>query len=172
MHLRMKTKQISALLIFLTMSVCVIAQTPPENNPSSIKSEDVDLFRSSAYTGNVKIVQAGKIAELVGVRLAILKKQKGFEGYRIRIFAKTGAGARTEADDLRVKFRETYEHITPYLNYNSPNWEIHVGNYRNRMEAMEVLDKIKEDYPQAFVIKTIVEFPELETEEETSETAE
>jgi hypothetical protein len=169
MHLRMKTIAFFTLLIALTMSVCVLAQTPPENSPSSIKAEDVDLFSSSAYSGNVKIVQAGEIAELVGVRLSILKKQKGFEGYRIRIFAKTGAGARTEADDLRVKFRETHKDIEPYLNYNTPNWEIHVGNYRTRMEAMEMLDMIKEDYPQAFVIKTIIEFPELETEDKTIE---
>jgi len=165
----MKTKPILAVLIALTMNVCVLAQTPPENSPSEIKPEDVGLFRSSAYSGNVEIKQAGEIAELVGVRLAILKKQKGFEGYRIRIFAKTGAGARTEADDLRVEFREMHEDIKPYLHYNTPNWEIHVGNYRTRMEAMEVLDIIKEDYPQAFVIKTIVEFPELKTEEETTE---
>lgn len=172
MHLRMKTIAFFTLLIALTMSVCVLAQTPPENSPSSIKAEDVNLFSSSAYSGNVKIVQAGEIAELVGVRLSILKKQKGFEGYRIRIFAKTGAGARTEADDLRVEFREKYEQIKPYLHYNTPNWEIHVGNYRTRMEAMEVLDMIKEDYPQAFVTKTIIEFPDFETKEESEETAE
>ena len=168
----MKTIAFFTLSIALTMSVCVLAQTPPENSPSSIKAEDIDLFNSSAYSGNVNIVQAGEIAELVGVRLAILKKQKGFEGYRIRIFARSGAGARTEADDLRVEFREKHEDITPYLNYNSPNWEIHVGNYRTRLEAMEVLDMIKEDYPQAFIIKTIIEFPDFETEEESEETAE
>ena len=169
MYLRMKTTPFFTLSIALTMSVCVLAQAPPENSPSSIKSEDVDLFSSSAYSGNVNIIQAGEIAELVGVRLAILKKQKGFEGYRIRIFARSGAGARTEADDLRVDFREKHESIKPYLHYNTPNWEIHVGNYRTRMEAMEVLDKIKEDYPQAFVIKTIIEFPDLEPEKEIAE---
>ncbi|MEA1872831.1 MAG: hypothetical protein U9N51_00155 [Bacteroidota bacterium] len=165
----MKTKSIFAVLIALTMSVCVLAQAPPENSPSSIKAKNVDLFSSSAYTGDVKISQAGKIAELVGVRLAILKKQKGFEGYRIRIFAKTGAGARTEADALRVEFREKHDQIKPYLLYNTPNWEIHVGNYRTRMEAMEVLDMIKEDYPQAFVTKTIIKFPDLEIQKETTE---
>ncbi len=168
----MKRISLTYFILILIFSLSAFAQTPPENNPSTIKVEEVKLFKSTAYSGNVEINQAGEIAKLVGVHMFILKKQKGFEGYRIRIFAKTGAGARTEADDLRVNFRETHEDITPYLHYNTPNWEIHVGNYRTRVEAMEVFDMIKEDYPQAFIIKSIIEFPVLETQSEETEAPE
>lgn len=160
----MNKKLLIILSTFVFVGSSLFAQTPPEENPnpSSIKAEEISLFSPSSYSGDVNINQAGSIAQLAGVRKSILKKQKGFEGYRIRIFAKTGAGARSEADDIKVNFREKFDEVTPYLHYNSPNWEIHVGNFRTRMEAMEMMEEIKDDYPQAFIVKAIIEFPELE----------
>lgn len=160
-------KKMYICLVLMLSAMIALAQQAPENNPEAVQTEDVGLFYSSAYSGNVQIKQAAAIAELVGARMSILKKQKGFEGYRIRIYAKVGAGARTQAQETRIEFKDRFDNMEAYLQYNSPNWEVHVGDFRTRMEAMQMLNDVKAEYAQAFIVKDIVEFPELsEIEEE------
>ncbi len=163
----MMTKKIYLFFILLFSSVVMFAQLPPETESQTEANNDIDLFHSSAYSGNVTIQQSSSIKKLLEARMSMLKKQKGFEGYRIRIFAKVGSGARTQAQDIRIEFLEKFNDLEAYLQYNSPNWEIHVGDFRTRMEAMQRLTEIKKEYPQAFVVKDYVKFPKLRVASET-----
>ncbi|MGC9330697.1 MAG: hypothetical protein ACP5DZ_02335 [Bacteroidales bacterium] len=141
------------------------AQQAPENNPvpsgSDIEPEEVRYFNSDVFDGKVVINQPSELEKLIGLRMAILKKQNGFKGYRIKIFSSVGHGARKEANQFRVEFADKYPDCNAYLVYNNPNWEIHVGNYRTRFEAKHFLEKIKKLYPKAFIVSSVVEFPEL-----------
>ncbi|MEA3446991.1 MAG: hypothetical protein U9Q98_00870 [Bacteroidota bacterium] len=141
------------------------AQQVPEKNPaplgSSIEPEEVRYFTSDVFDGKVVINQTSELEKLIGLRMAILKKQKGFKGYRIRVFASVGRGARREANQSRVEFAQKHPDCNAYLVYNNPNWEIHVGDYRTRFETKHFLEKIKEEYPKAFIVASVVEFPEL-----------
>ncbi len=163
----MMTRKIHLFLILLLSSATMFAQLPPETEPQKETNNDIDLFHSSAYSGRVDIQQSSNIKELLEARMSMLKKQKGFEGYRIRIFAKVGSGARTQAQDIRIEFLEKFNGLEAYLQYNSPNWEIHVGDFRTRMEAMQRLTEIKKEYAQAFVVKDYVKFPKLRVASET-----
>ena len=43
-----------------------------------------------------------------------------------------------------------------YEEYQQPNFVINVGNFKTKLEATELLKKIKEDYPYAFIVKSKV----------------
>ncbi len=93
----MKRSYIFIVFYFL-FSLCVSAQQAPEKSyvpsVSGIEPEEVRYFTSDVYGGKVIINQSSELEKLVGIRMAILKKQKGFKGYRIRLFANVGRGAR------------------------------------------------------------------------------
>jgi hypothetical protein len=154
------------IFLFLISGSVLYAQSVPEESPIKLEPESISLFSPLAYSGNIIIHQPTEVAELIGIKKAILKKQNGFYGYRIRIFSKSGSGARTEADKLRIEFKEKNPDINAYLVYSAPNWEIHIGNYRDRWEAMKPLQIVREEHPQSFILKTIIEFPELNNENE------
>ncbi len=149
----------------ILISQSVTAQQAPEKTPgpseSGIEPEELRYFSSDVFEGKVVIKQTSDLEKLIGLRLAILKKQKGFKGYRIRVFANVGRGARKQANQFRIEFEEKHPDCNAYLAYNNPNWEIHVGNFRTRFEAKHFLEKIKEEHPKAFIVTSVIEFPEL-----------
>lgn len=173
----MKIKILLFSLLSLTIVLPVFAQKAPEENKpeevvQNIEPEEVPYFKSTAFGGNVVITQPSEIAKLVGTRMAILKKQKGFMGYRVRVYADVGSGARKKAEKIKINFRSNHKGIEPYLIWNSPNWEIHVGDFRTKMEAMHILNQINEEFPEAFIITEVVNFPDLNFDDSVSETEE
>ena len=154
-------KKIILIIIALFSFLILSAQEAPEEIDAEEEIEEINYFKSDAFGGNVIITQSEEIEKLIGTRLAILKKQKGFEGYRIRIYAGVGSGAREEANKIRTDFMEKFDDISVYLTYNNPNWEVHAGNYHSRFEAMQDMEKLRKEYAEAFIVKTIVKFPEL-----------
>jgi hypothetical protein len=162
--INMKKQILSTLLLLMTTTL--MAQLAPEEGgeePEGIEAKSLVYFKSNAYGGDLIIHQTSEIEELVGLRMAILEKQKGFEGYRIRMFAQVGRGARDKANQFRVSFEESHQDIDAYLVYNNPNWEVHIGNFRDRFEAKHCLEKFRKEYPEAFIVKSIVKFPDLKT---------
>lgn len=153
------------LMAFLLGGVAAAQQVPvkpEEPSEHGIKPEEVRYFTSDVFGDEVIIDQNSELEKLVGMRIAILKKQKGFDGYRIRLFANVGRGARKAANQFRMNFKEKHPELEAYLIYNNPNWEIHVGDFRDRFEAKHYLKKLSENYPKAFIVSSIVKFPELQ----------
>jgi hypothetical protein len=149
------------MLIFQGATAQQLPEKTSGTSESGIEPEEVRYFTSDVFDGKVVINQTSELEKLIGLRMAILKKQNGVKGYRIRIFASVGRGARKDANHFRIEFDAKHPDCNAYLVYNNPNWEIHVGDYRTRFEAKHFLQKIKEEYPKAFIVSSVVEFPEL-----------
>ena len=85
------------------------------------------------------------------------KKRNGFYGYRVKIYAENHPNARSQANTVRTGFRQDGEKA--YLNFIEPNFEVLVGDFTNRFDAVKLLKKINTKYPDAYVVKTIVSYP-------------
>lgn len=110
--------------------------------------------------GQVTIRQDQSIANLVNLHLALMRDLKGIKGYRVCIYLNSGQEARTRADQERAKFISRYEDISSDKVFESPFWKVYVGSFRTRSEALKFLDRIRYDYPNAFIRDNItVSFP-------------
>ena len=69
--------------------------------------------------------------------------------YKIQLFY----GQITEANKVQDEYKSKYAQWEPKIVYESPNYKVWVGNFRNRLEADRALLKIKENFPSAFVMK-------------------
>ena len=58
---------------------------------------------------------------------------------------------------MRNKFEETFQDIPAYLKYFDPDFKIRVGNYRNRLECIPDLHRIRNSY----AVKTEISLDEL-----------
>ena len=75
------------------------------------------------------------------------------DGYRVKIHF---SADKTKAKDVQAKFSAKYNDINTYEEYQQPNFVIIVGDFKTKLEAYELLKKIKEDYPYAFIVKSKV----------------
>jgi len=75
------------------------------------------------------------------------------DGYRVKIHF---SADKTKAKEVQAKFSAKYNDVNTYEEYQQPNFVINVGDFKTKLEAYELLKKIKEDYPYAFIVKSKV----------------
>jgi hypothetical protein len=118
-------------------------------------------IQSPAKDSKITIVQSEDIARLIDRHLYEEGKKKGIAGYRIRVFSNSGSTARKEGEGIMADFLQRNEDIKTYFNFDSPFYRLYVGDFRTRSEAMKFLKKIEQYYPDAFIVRTKINFPSL-----------
>ncbi len=142
------------LIVLFFTTLCSYAQ--------ELDTEGIKFFVPGYYDNGININQGAELREYFETVKSINKKRDGFYGYRVKIFAETGRKARSRANDLRVNFNSEQDTVKAYVVYLDPNFEVHAGDFRTKLEAASLLKKLSEDYSEAYVVKTIINFPELE----------
>lgn len=75
------------------------------------------------------------------------------DGYRVKIYF--GAD-KSKMKDAQLKFSGKYSDVASYEDYELPNWVVNVGDFKTKLEAYELLKRIKENFPYAFIVKSKV----------------
>ncbi len=85
----------------------------------------------------------------------------GIDGFRVQIFFDSGTYSGDRANEVKEEFEENYEAVGAYVTWKAPNYRVRVGDFRSRLEAEKFLRDISENYPNAWVIKDEINFPDL-----------
>ena len=80
-------------------------------------------------------------------------------GYRVRIFFDNSQSARTESEATLKAFEAGHHDISAYRSYVNPYFKVTVGDFRTKSEAMQLLQKIKWEFPAAFIVKENINYP-------------
>ena len=75
------------------------------------------------------------------------------DGYRVKIHF---SADRTKAEEVKAKFDSKHADLSTVIDYQQPNFVVVVGDYKTKLEAYELLKRIKDDYPYAFIVKSKV----------------
>jgi len=86
---------------------------------------------------------------------------KGISGYRVQIFFDSGNYSGQRTNEAKKEFKKKYQSIPAYISWKAPNYRLRVGDFRTRLDAERFLQKIKRKYPNAWVIKCKINFPEI-----------
>ena len=128
-------------------------------NMGTLKSIAQDTNKGK---GHIQIVQDEKVDLLVSKHIQINQSRKGIEGYRIQIFFDSGNNSKTNAQSIYEGFKAKYPDIRAYLTFTSPNYKVRVGDFRTRLDAQRFLNNIIEEYPNAWIIADLINFPVVE----------
>ena len=112
--------------------------------------------------GKKEIVQDKRIDELVQKHIKVNEIANTIPGFRINIFFQSGNNSKTNANQAKAAFIAKYPEIDAYVVFDEPNFKVKVGDFRTRMEARGFVEKIKQDFPDAFVIKDNIFFPKID----------
>ena len=61
------------------------------------------------------------------------------------------------------EFSEKYHGIPVYRSYVNPYFKVTAGDFRSKSEAMQLLQKIRQEFPSAFIVKEkSINYPALD----------
>jgi hypothetical protein len=97
----------------------------------------------------VQINQDSKIEQLVAI-----KKELDSERYNVQYFAiQLYYGNYTAAQNIVRGFSEKFEEIETSLVFETPNYKVRVGRFKDINKANILLEEIKKIYPGAFLLE-------------------
>lgn len=106
-------------------------------------------FSGSAQSGETSIEQNEIIPELLEMKSELTKDGKLGDRYQIQLYY----GDNNSASNVIKEYRSKYDAWPSQIIYETPNYKVWIGNFRNRLEADRALLKIKQDFPAAFIPK-------------------
>ena len=155
----MKIKQLSVILFLVGMTNILSAQ-------SFVKTSD--LFQKDDAVGRLEIRQPAELDTLISRHILAnqnrfkVNNHYGMEGYRIQIYSNNNRNARDESSSVRATFISRFPNIASYQLYADPGYfRIRVGDFRTKAEAVKLLQRMRREYPDAYIIPDIISFPEL-----------
>lgn len=133
-----------------------------EQTTESVKVDFFTYIQNDMYEGKVKVIQNDNIKSIFNKHIEYNEKLHSCQGYRIRIFSDSGNTAKASANKTKSDFLKLFPDINSYLKYDQPNWKILVGDFRTKSDALKFLKLISESFPSAFIVKDMIEYPELD----------
>jgi hypothetical protein len=132
-----------------------------------------DLFKKTydnSNVGQLNIQQDPAIDSLISRYILTNKKiftDKGYygmDGYRIQIYASSNRNAREESNKARAEFMNKFPDIVSYPLFQDPGYfKIRVGDFRTKTEATRLFLIISKEFPDAYIVPDIINFPDLNT---------
>lgn len=146
-------KKYFLFLILSLLSVNIMAQR-------LIKAEDLINGSGDYGKGSVEINQDIRVDSLLSRHILANKSMEGISGYRIQIYRGSGRKARTDANTAKAEFISEFPDIKSYLQFASPNYfKVRVGDYRTRHIAYPDFLRIKEKFPNAYIVTDVITYP-------------
>lgn len=114
--------------------------------------------KSRGAAAEVVVRQSSNVERSMGAHVQA-NKERNMSGYRVRIFFDNKQTARVESENTLKRFESLYHDVAAYRSYANPYFKVTVGDFRTKSEAMALLERIKGDFPSAFVVKENISFP-------------
>ena len=151
----MNRKEIFFGFVFLiAVFTGMVAQDTDSAKPQML----TNLAQNNGQSGQVEIFQPEQAENLLKMHIANNRLKKGeIPGYRIQIFSESTQTALQRCKETRANFMRNFPDIDAYEAYNVPNWQVFVGDFRTKNDALREIQKIKKLFPRAFIVSTNIQ---------------
>ena len=102
-----------------------------------------------AQTPALKIEQNEKLDSLIELKIKWDKENFENSYYTIQIHY----GSLQKAEDIQTRFEKIFPDIPTDLSFETPNYKVQSGRYKNKLHAQKTLNNIKSYFPSAFLLK-------------------
>lgn len=114
--------------------------------------------KSKGGRADVKVYQSQAIVDALKKQIAS-NSSRTISGYRVRIFFDNSQSARNASEASLARFSASHPGIAAYRSFQSPYFKVTVGDFRTKSEAMELLERVKGEFPSAFIVKENISYP-------------
>ena len=103
-----------------------------------------------AQSGIVKIEQDSIITQLMDTKIKIDTENYTSKFFPIQLFY----GDNERAQEVYENFKENYPDWEANLSFETPNYKVQVGRFKEYYFGLNKLNQIKKAYPAAFLLET------------------
>ena len=107
------------------------------------------LPKLSAQSATVKIEQDSTITKLMATKIEIDTENYSSKFYTIQLFY----GDKKRAQELFENFKQGFPDWEAELSFETPNYKVQVGRFKNYYFGLNKLKEIKRVYPAAFLLE-------------------
>ncbi|MBU87160.1 MAG: sporulation protein [Flavobacteriaceae bacterium] len=110
------------------------------------------IFNCSTIFGqskNLDIEISGEVERLLSFKILVNKKKYENDYYAIQLYNGNYEKAKKILFDFKKKFPEWESN----LSFETPNYKVRVGNFKEYLKANKKLDFIRKVYPSAFLLR-------------------
>lgn len=136
----------------------VYAQTDTLGLNLGISSQTAKM---EGFVEKLPVRQDPRITDLLVRHAQINQRKKGIDGFRLEIFFSSDNKAREQAMRVKNDFNLVFPDIPAYVSFQTPNFKVRIGDFRNKSEALKTKAAIAYKYPNSFIVKDLIRFPEL-----------
>lgn len=152
---------LSGLFFCQVLAAQVTFPGEPENIATdSVKADSVSLQILDDLTVN----QDSALVKMLRWHVENNRKRDGMDGYRVEIFFSSALNAKNQALKQKKEFLSKYPDYNVHVKFTAPNFRVRVGDFRTKNEALKLHKQIQKDYPGAFIVPDIIDFPLLKSE--------
>lgn len=132
-----------------------VIYVPAPTADSALVGKNIFMILPSKVKGNPADVRVHQSPEILSAMNSHFEANRGkaVSGYRVRIFFDNKQTARNESLAVMNKFSAEYHDIPVYRSYVNPYFKVTVGDFRSKSEAMQLLRRIRNEFPAAFIVK-------------------
>ena len=103
------------------------------------------------YTqAQVTIIQSDDIKQLLDKEKQVNKSTSTIKGWSIQILS---SDDRSKITELKGVFLNTYPNTPVDWDYEAPYYKLRAGAYRSKAEATRLLYKVREQFPDAYIVR-------------------
>lgn len=110
---------------------------------------------------NIIIHTDSEIENLIAFHKECNQKIQKTAGFRVQIYANSGSNSLNSSKQIKENFIKKFPEVPVYISFTEPNFKVRAGNFRTRMDARCFLNEIKPFFPDSFVVKDEIYYPEL-----------
>lgn len=161
--------------IFAALSIAIVGQVALQaqslSAPAGYEYVDSLVYRAAEsydttldgqsvfdYVADVNISQSQNIRS--GMARHIQNNAtKELHGYRVRIYFDNKQDSRSRSSEAERTFSVRYPGHRTYRSFANPFFKVTVGDFRTKSEALELLQRVKNDFPTAVVVKEPISYP-------------
>lgn len=144
-------KHIFLINVFFLGAVFVYAQEPvaPTFQDSIVNAVIGDIAFQPKEEATVTVHEDSRIKKLLAIKSDMDRKGRLSDNYRIQLYY----GNITEANTILSKAKEEFPNWEVEIIYETPNYKVWLGNYRNKLDVDRALKEVTLIFPEAFSFK-------------------
>jgi hypothetical protein len=143
---------VKSILVLAVSGIIVLDSNAQEDKLNktlpvfSAQTEKDTVLERISYT------MEGKVERYLSFTDSLDRAKLKNTGYRIQIYSNSGPAAKETAIKQQSEFLKLHEKTPSYTKWSYPNWVVRVGDFRTKLEALEMHLAIRELYPASFII--------------------
>jgi hypothetical protein len=109
------------------------------------------FYSGNCAAQNQNVVEADPlIQELMVLKAKMLENNELNERYKIQLFYGSNL---SEANKVKNEFEKNYKEWPSNIVFETPNYKVWIGDFRNRLEAERAFIELKKDFKSAIIFK-------------------